>query len=510
MFYHAALILVATFSATLAAAEVIPSQATANVDLADAAPPTNAPTIHFLLHDSFGRAVQVSTNDVHHSLHPPASIHVEGQLPSPAKGAPQGEEVRRRIAKSKAGQTTLNWFPATPPVLAPYLGGLDEFGNTATQPGGFFTTGPFSAAAQAGKFWLSGLGLRETFYQSVTTVRMSDPASGSSTLQYYAADFLGKWAVFESPNGGPAGWLSTEANAQLGLSSASRTQSPPGNLGTVVNPQANVFGPNGLWMSELAWQQSLMEGRLVLLAGLVDQGNYLDANSYANNAQAQFLNGAFVNSSVLPLPSNNLGLSLQWQPNNSWYLLLGTGANNQAPGQSPFSNLSFDNWSSLLELGLTPPNVLGLGPGVYRLQPFLATVGGQTQTGVGVNVQQQLGENSPFAAFGRFGVGGSQVTLTGARAQGSVGLVMLAPLKQIDLVPKLGNDLLGLGFVWSQPTATTRTVYHENEYALETFYALQLTPTIKLQPDLQVVWNPAFSSAPGPAVIWQLQLNIAW
>jgi carbohydrate-selective porin OprB len=89
-------------------------------------------------------------------------------------------------------------------------------------------------------------------------------------------------------------------------------------------------------------------------------------------------------------------------------------------------------------------------------------------------------------------------------------LVVAAPLKHGGLVPRLSNDLLGLSFVWSQSSATTPTFYHENEYALETFYALQLTPTIKLQPDLQIVWNPAFSPQPGPAIVWQLQLNIAW
>jgi hypothetical protein len=42
--------------------------------------------------------------------------------------------------------------------------------------------------------------------------------------------------------------------------------------------------------------------------------------------------------------------------------MFGSGANNQLAGYSPFASLSFDNWSNLLELGLTPKNVLGLGP----------------------------------------------------------------------------------------------------------------------------------------------------
>jgi porin len=53
-------------------------------------------------------------------------------------------------------------------------------------------------------------------------------------------------------------------------------------------------------------------------------------------------------------------------------------------------------------------------------------------------------------------------------------------------------------------------VYHQDEYGLELGYVLQLTPTIKLQPDLQVVWNRAHNPDSGPATVFQLQLDIAW
>lgn len=90
------------------------------------------------------------------------------------------------------------------------------------------------------------------------------------------------------------------------------------------------------------------------------------------------------------------------------------------------------------------------------------------------------------------------------------GFVVQAPLKYAGLVPKLSSDLLGVGFVWSQPAATSKTIYHENEFILETFDALQLTPTMKLQPDFQVVWSPAFNPDAGPAMVVQLQFNLAW
>jgi Carbohydrate-selective porin, OprB family len=120
-----------------------------------------------------------------------------------------------------------------------------------------------------------------------------------------------------------------------------------------------------------------------------------------------------------------------------------------------------------------------------------------------------LGLTSPFSWFGRFGFGGSKAS-GNADAEVGTGFVMQAPLRYVGLVPKLANDLLGVGFVWGEPSATTKKVDHENEYVFEAFYTLQLTPTIKMQPDVQVIWNPTFNVDAGPATVAQLQLTLAW
>jgi hypothetical protein len=477
---------------------------------AESAQQTNFVPDHLLLMDRLGRAVQVSTNEVTQSLHPPASVGLGQQIPAQPKGEAAPEEVARRIGWSKLDQPDWKWFPATPPVLMPYLANLDEYGNTAIQSGAVFPDDPLSPYPQSAKYWLSSQGLRYDFYQSVTMVSLTDAASGASALQYYTATFNSKWAVAEATQDGTAGWISTRVNAQQGLSTASRTQTPQGNLGSITDPLATVYGPNGGWISELAWQQSLMHGQLVIVGGVVDQSGYLDANNYANNSQGQFMNSALVNSMVLPLPNNNLGVNLQWQPTDAWYLMFGTGANNQPAGGSPFSALGFSNWSYLLEFGLTPKDVFGLGPGNYRLQPFVATVGGRTQTGLGLNIGQKLGKDSPFAWFGRFGVGGTQVTLDGARCQIATGFAMQAPLKYAGLFPSLNNDYFGVAFLWSQPSAAMQPAAHANEFGFETTYVLQLTPLASIQPDLQVIANPAENPNSGCAVIFQLQLNLTW
>ena len=94
----------------------------------------------------------------------------------------------------------------------PYLGSLDEFGNTAIQPGAVFAPDPLSERAQEAKYWLSTRGLRYDFEQSLNFVSMSGVASGASEFQYYTATFSGKWAIFSVPHAGAAGWLNTKIN----------------------------------------------------------------------------------------------------------------------------------------------------------------------------------------------------------------------------------------------------------------------------------------------------------
>jgi porin len=473
----------------------------------DPAPPasaTNSP--HLLLIDRFGNAATASTNEVSPSLYPSAPSGLRNQIPHTPSGTPQPEAVRQRIIESKTGRV---WFPPTPPMLPPYLAGSDEQGNTDFQPGALLPNDPLSHYPQALKYWLSDLGLRYSFHQSLSLLSMTDVASGSGALEYYTAGLAGKWAIAEAPSDGRASWLSFQADIQLGLSPSSRAQLPQSNLGVIASPNANIYGPNGLWIQELAWQQSLLDGKLVFLAGQVNQGNYLDGNTYAGNSYGQFLNSAFCKDAVLPLPYNNLGLNLQYQPSPDWYFMFGTGALNQSAGQSPFDNVSFQSWSCLFELGLTPADVLGFGPGAYRLQPFLGTVDGLTQAGVGLNMQQRLGAHSPFGWFGRFGVGGSSVTVDGATAQVSTGLAWQGPLRSLGLLAEQSNDYLGAGFVWSRAAANRQPIIHSDEYGVETTYVFQLTPLVSVQPDLQALWNPANNMAPR-CLVFQLQLNVTW
>jgi carbohydrate-selective porin OprB len=414
------------------------------------------------------------------------------------------ERLRGRLVKG------LQWFPQNQPELPSYLSSQDELGNTALQPEPFLHYDEITRRVQRVKYTLSDFGLYYTFQQALGyAASLNHALEDDRSLGYYAFELYAKQLVFSVPSSRTAGWISLEVNGGDLLNTSIQRLNRVARLGPLADPVGTVSPVEGLYLGELAWQQSFAGGKAVFLAGVLDQTNYLDANTYANDQFAQFYNSAFVNSMVLPLMTGGLGVNLQWQPNDDYYLMCGAGPNNPVAGRSPLRHLGVNNMSYLFEAGYLPDNLLGLGPGAYRLQPFVATVGGVTQTGIGLNINQQLGAHWGF--FARLGTGGATVTnIQGASAQLATGLVLQNPLRLAGLLTESRNNFLGFGFVWSQPAQAQRPAAHLNEYGLELGYRFQLTATTVLKTDLQAIWNPVNNPQIDSILIFQLALITTW
>ena len=482
----------------------------AALPLAVAAQDTNLqPPTHpgeLLMFDSLGKLVATPTNAVPARLLPPGGMQL--QIPTSVRGVSQPEVLRRRLELGQRDQDGFTWFPAFAPPLAPYLSGIDTFGNSALLPGPLIESTPLDEWVQTVKYDLSAFGLKYSLQQTLTFLNMTGETQGEGSLGFYTFKWAGNWTVYSSSGGEEAGWLTWEMEVKNGFGSG-RSQSARKNLGTLTNPANLWSGRNGFELPQLAWQQSFAKGEVVVIAGIVDQGNYLDANAYANSSRGQFLNSALVNSMVVPLSSYNPAVNLQWQPTREWYMQLGTSVGNGSPEQMPWDEFSSDYWSMVGEFGFTPEDVFGLGHGVYRIQPFMAQADGPLQGGVGFNFQQRLGVNQPFGVFGRFGVGGSTV-VGGASAQIGTGVVMQAPLKYVGLIEGQPNDALGLALVWSDPPEEPGQPPARQEWVMELGYVFHLTPLIRLQPDLQIVWDPAYQTQTDHAVVFQMQMDVSW
>src|SRR5208282_5185254 len=122
--------------------------------------------------------------------------------------------------------------------------------------------------------------------------------------------------------------------------SAGDTQDAKSNLGTLTDPDGIWSSVNGFRVPELAWQQSLRDGEIVVVAGMVSQRNYIDGNAYADSGRSKFMNSALIHSQVLPLARYNFGLNLQWQPLEEWYAMVGGSMGNTPSGNAPWTGFS--------------------------------------------------------------------------------------------------------------------------------------------------------------------------
>ena len=466
------------------------------------------PTQTVLRYDNLGNLVVTPRGEVPSELLPADASSLRYQIPRQAPGTTRPKPLEERLEAQRVGEDAFTWFPRFHPKLGPYIAAPDAIGNTALRPGALIPTTREAEWIQALKYKVSDYGLNYSLVQTLTFVAMDGPTAGDSSMGFYTLDWFSKWTVYTTAHGDEAGWITSQVKVLEGIGSA-RTQTVPKAIGSLVNPASLWTGRNGVEVPEMAWQQSLAQGRVVAVAGVINQSNYLDLNTYANTARGQFLNSAFVNSMVVPLPGYAPSVNLQWQPHGSWYVMNGTSIGNTAAGRLPWVGWEDRSWSSVMEVGVVAKDLLGLGNGVYRVQPFLAQEDGPVRAGVGLNFQQRLGPTTPLGWFGRFGFGG----VTGASSaanQVATGLVFQAPLKHLGLISGQPNDGMGLAVCWSEPFRNGANPGAYDETSVELGYCFHLTPLIRIQPDLQFVIDPAYNPQRETAVVFQLQLDVNW
>ena len=398
--------------------------------------------------------------------------------------------------------------PRCHPQLAPYLASLNLLPAESGVPGALFPDDPASRANASVKEMLLDHGfsylLFQSFGMSITPSRVRDPAVGG----LWAGQGFGFLEVFDhSRDGGSAGWVSTEINWVLGLGGSVGYEDPSDRIGTLTQPQGLLVG-DGFWIAELAWQQSFFEGSVVATVGMIDQQNYFDVNTFANNQFTQLMANPFVNSQVIAAPPQGIGINVAWQPTDWFYAVYGSFTTASTPGSAPFANLGTANWANQFEFGLITEDLLGIGRNVFRVQPFIATVDDVTSGGIGFNVEQTFGgPDGHVGWFGRFGACNPDVCVNGFATEIATGIAWESSPNPERLVVSEA-DRWALGFFWGRPAEAG--AYLPDEYGVELMYSIQLTSTLSLRPDVQFIWTAGDAPTRQPATVVQLQATLVW
>lgn len=293
------------------------------------------------------------------------------------------------------------------------------------------------------------------------------PVLGMGSLGLYFVDvreFLGK----------SAGALSEHCDTSLGV-----------NDGDVDEPFTALVD---LW-----WEQRFLDERFSVLAGQIELQGLMNANTYADDDTFSFLAQPVATNPATVIVPAGLGAFAQAIPGDRWYLSLAfvdAAANGEYPDFETFAN---GEYLYAGELGLTP-EIPGVGAGTYRLTGFWRdeTEAAPAAAGWALSFEQDLGERAGlflrYAAVDEEECDLEQVLGTG--------VVLWRPFGR-------DRDWIGFAFMWGDVADDSL----RNEYALETYWRVQLTERLELTPDLQIHVHP--DRGDGVSLMGGLRLRIA-
>lgn len=339
----------------------------------------------------------------------------------------------------------------------------------------------------------------------------NDETAGSSQ-SWYKLHAQAGLRLFESDRH-QGTWLKAELSGSSALNSHTHRTTLDDSWGASGPANCDVFEDGYYYIPELLLSQGFLDGKLVIMGGVVNQTNYFDANSYANTTYGQFGGAPFVNNQVLPLGDSNFGFVAQYQLNDNWFFQLGGNMLDNEPRHNPFQHTTGKSFNVVGEIGWTSEKALGIGTGTYRLEPFMFHAEGKNHGGVALNIEQDLGQ-SPFAIFARAGWSSAEYgNIGGAEAQASAGLVIKKPIEIITGLGEADGNFLGVGFSVTKPdmdAVAEERNYKDREMILECTYSYSITPYCLIQPSYQFVKNPSGRDDVNSANIFSVQCVVTF
>lgn len=238
--------------------------------------------------------------------------------------------------------------------------------------------------------------------------------------------------------------------------------------------------------NQVWWQQSLLDDKLVIQAGKIDETTHFNTNRVASSDGRDFLMQSLVYSQTIAFPSNGLGFNIRYWPDPRLYVDGGLADANGNPDKKPNDSIdSFleGHYFEAFEVGFVPDmkNLSpGLGEGNYRLMGWHtaeATSHG-SGSGVALSADQELANQMvPFMRLGYCPAGAGRTSI-----EADWGVVSVAPFER-------STDRLGFGATWARPTAPST----KDQFAFELFYRAQLVDGLQVTPDVEFIVNPALN-----------------
>ena len=373
---------------------------------------------------------------------------------------------------------------------------LQELRASALDRDGLFTRGPISLAYP---YWQDfnnkldddiGLRIGFTYY---LLYQWASSGLGPTNAGAGDLDVFGRWAAIRGEVG---------ALGMLGFNVEHRhaySDIPPSELGLSLGSiwrTTRGFTDTGFNLNEVWWDQRFDNDRISFRVGMINQKHFYDLYRFKSQKR-YFLNFPLSDSPTIAFPRNGLGGVARLSLLDDLHFVAGFGdANGTRSIDSVDTFFTETQFFSALDLAWTP-TIDGLGRGRYSVTGWYTdpatTRNRPSGYGFSALVEQEIADG--VVPFARYGYGDGADLLVKHLA--SVGIGIEHPFGQLD-------DVAGVGLSWGRAPVGNR----RDQWGIEAYYRVQLTPVIQLTPGFQVIVDPALNPNDDVIGIFQLRFGL--
>jgi len=327
----------------------------------------------------------------------------------------------------------------------------------------------------------------QTLYQwAEETFDESHAAAGRAEIQ-------GTWTLLGRDTGNP-GMLSFRLENRHTLG----TDIPPSQLGRGFGsllPTGTGFSDFGSNLSELAWRQSLLDGRVRFIAGKISAISWYNAHALSSPKRG-FQNTALQSSATKAAPGRGLGAGAAVRLGDRFVVLGGVHDANARTPDNPFDSIDRGEFFYSAEVRWLPTTFDRRTWDQVRLQVWYqeSRRSAGTPSSHGATFAASRLFHDFWMPFVLGGVSDGDATLFDADVVAGVGFAF-------NTRHRAARDVLALAVGWGNPSNSRL----QEQYTSELFYRFQLVERLALTPSVQYIINPVAN--PDRTGVWVLGMR---
>ena len=266
-----------------------------------------------------------------------------------------------------------------------------------------------------------------------------------------------------------------------------------------VGMEVPAFNDDGFRMTNFYWRQRFKQGRISIVAGLLDATDYVDVYALAS-PWTGFMNFHFSTGSQSVYIPNDAALGIgigAYISENIFVIgsLSDAGSDPTDPFKSFETFFSNNDYFKSIEIGYV----------TSKERFYMDNIHVTYWHSDGSEVTASLpGWGLSFSATHTFSNSLSPF-LRGGFAKDGGTLLQKSITAGIGYQPKSGGNLLGAAIGWGEPNKTTFTSGLKDQVTMEVFYRLQMSPHFAITPDFQYLINPALNPDQSSIFVWGLR-----